>query len=558
MLTELRVKNIALIDEAEVAFGPGLNILTGETGAGKSILLGSINLALGQKMSREMLRTGEAQALVELVFLVEKEEARAKLAGMEIELEDGQLVITRKLQDGRSSCRINGETRPLSQVKEVAALLLDIHGQHEHQSLLYADRQLAIVDAYGGAEVAKQKEKTAAAYEAWSALQKEWKEYSLDEAGRERELSLLRFEINEIDEAQLVAGEDEELENSYRRMANGQRIAEALGAADALAGGADGAGDLVGRALRALLQAAEIDEGVGNLVSTLSDADALLTDFHRDVADYLANLSYSERELFETEKRLDLLNHLKAKFGRTIDDVLAYRDAQQQKLEALENFEERKEACEKKREEAEAALKRAADELTKARKKSAGDFARKVREGLADLNFLASEFEVAFCSDGAFRRDGRDEVTFLISTNPGEPVRPLSGIASGGELSRIMLAIKALMADRDDTETLIFDEIDAGISGRTAQAVSEKLARIGRGRQVLCITHLAQIAAQADRHFEIAKEADGASTATRIRQLNEEESVTELARILGGAELTEAALANARELKEKASKGSTD
>ena len=554
MLQELHVKNIALIDEADVAFGPGLNILTGETGAGKSILLGSINLALGQKMSRDLLRTGAESAIVELVFHVEKEEVRARLAELEVDLEDDLLVITRKLQEGRSTCRINGETRPLAQVKEIAAQLLDIHGQHEHQSLLYADRQLAIVDAYGGEKLGRQKAETAAAYEAWSAIRKELKDYQLDDAGRERELSFLQYEIREIDEAKLVSGEDEELETAYRRMANSQKIAGALHAAYEMTGGADGAGDRVGRAVRELAAAAEMDAELAGLVSSLSDVDALLSDFNHDAADYLSGLTFSDEEFFEAEKRLDLLNHLKSKYGRTIEDVLAYREAQQEKLDAMLHFDERKAALEQALSEAGQTLSAACGKLTKARKKSAEEFAARVREGLQELNFLAADFEVKFSEADSFRRDGRDNVEFLISTNPGEPVRPLAGIASGGELSRIMLAIKALMADRDDTETLIFDEIDAGISGRTAQAVSEKLAQISRGRQVLCITHLAQIAAQADRHFEIAKEAEKASTATHIRQLTEEESVRELARILGGAEVTEAALSNARELRAAAVK----
>ena len=560
MLTELRVKNIALIGEAEVAFGPGLNILTGETGAGKSILLGSINLALGQKMSKDVLRTGADSALVELVFSVEKEETKKRLAELDIETEDDLLVITRKIQDGKSVSRINGETQTLAKLREVSSLLLDIHGQHEHQSLLYPERQLAIIDAYGKEKTEACKKETAAAYESWRGIRKELDGFVTDPAARERELSLLEYEIKEIDEAALRDGEDDEIESAYRRMANARKIADALDAAHELTGGSEGAGEQVGRALRALHAAAEYDEELAGLISALTDVESLLADFNRDAAAHLDGLSFSDEDFFATEKRLDLLNHLKSKYGKTIGEVLAYREAQQEKLEGLLNFEEKKKALEKDLAAAEEKLLAACGKLTKARKKSADDFSKKVREGLLDLNFLAADFEIAFSETETFRRDGRDAVEFRISTNPGEPVKALGHVASGGELSRVMLAVKTLMADRDDTETLIFDEIDAGISGRTASAVSEKLATISSGRQVICITHLAQIAAQADRHFEIAKAVEGggkagdASTATHIRALTEEESIRELARILGGAEVTEAALENARELRAAAKK----
>ena len=554
MLTELHVKNIGLIEETEVSFGSGLNILTGETGAGKSMLLGSVNLALGQKMSREMLRDDAKPGLVELVFAVENPAVLARLREMDVETEDGLLIITRKIQDGRSIFRLNGEAVTAAGVRKISSLLLDIHGQHEHQSLLYPDRQLEILDAYGKDGLSGFLEETALLWKEYRGVKKALEEYQIDESEREREVSLLQYEIKEIEDASLQPGEDEELEKAYRKMANGKKIAEALGEVHRLTGYEEGAGDAVGKAVSELNAIADFDGQLEELARSLGDIDNLLNDFNREASGYLEDFTFSEEDFYETETRLDQINRLKSKYGSTLEEIEKYLRRQQEKLQKLENFEAEKKRLTEELCKAEDKLEKSSERLSEKRKECARSLASQIGEGLKELNFLSSDFEIAFSRTPGYGRNGYDAVEFRISTNPGEPLKPLSRVVSGGELSRIMLAIKSILADRDETETLIFDEIDTGISGRTAQKVSEKMAGIGKSHQVLCITHLAQIAAMADHHFEISKTVESNGTATHIRELDEESSVRELARILGGAEITPAVLESAREMKELARK----
>ena len=552
MLTQLHVKNLALIDESEVTFGPGLNILTGETGAGKSILIGSINVALGQKMNKEMLREGADTALVELIFQIENEKLSGRLTEMGVEPEDGQLIISRKMQNGRTINRINGETTTVAMIRKISALLLDIHGQHEHQSLLYEDRQLAILDEYGKEKLQPLKLEVEKSYAAYKAVEKALAAYQLNEQEREREISFLTFEVNEIEEAGLCIGEDEELEKDYRRMSNGKKIAETLQQVYDLT--ADQAGEGISRALRELSGVTQYDESLQAPESILADVESLLNDFNREIADYIASFTFSEEEFYEVEQRLNLINKLKDKYGKSIEAILAYKEKQEVRLEEMQNFAARKVALEKKQAQAEALLQKTSAALSKERQKYAKELAEQIAQGLKDLNFLSADFEISFGKTARYTANGYDEIRFEISTNPGEPVRPLNKVVSGGELSRIMLAIKTQLADKDDTETLIFDEIDTGISGRTAQMVSEKMARIGRHHQVICITHLPQIAAMADEHFLIEKSVQEGATISEIRELSEMDSVEELARILGGAEITQAVRENAAEMKRLAEK----
>ncbi len=552
MLINLHVKNLALIEEADVEFGPGLNILTGETGAGKSILLGSINLALGKKMTKEMIRDGADSALVELLFQIENEAVRSRLKEMEIELPEGQLIITRKLSGGRSISRINGESCTMARLKEVSSMLLDIHGQHDHQSLLYKEKQLEILDSYGKQQLRESLAETEAEWNTYRKLKKELEEYKLGEEERLRELSFLEYEINEIDEAQLRPGEEEELESRYRRMNNSRSIVQTLGTVYQLTGAGEGAGELCSRAAKELGSIAGLDPDLKGLQDTLMDVDAILAEFNRDVSRYLEDFTFSEKEFYETENRLDLINHLKSKFGATTGEILRAREQKQKRLEILRNYEEIRQQQEKKLKEAQARLEQASEVLSQKRKSCAEKLTEEIIAGLKDLNFLDVQFEIAFVRTAEYGRKGYDAVEFRISTNPGEAIRPLDRVVSGGELSRIMLAIRTILADQDDTETLIFDEIDTGISGRTAQKVSEKMAAIGEKHQVLCITHLAQIAAMADRHFEIRKQVEDRETVTRIYPLSRQESVRELARILGGAQITSAVEHTAGEMKELA------
>ena len=554
MLSSLHVKNLALIQEAEVEFGPGLNILTGETGAGKSILIGSINLALGKKLSREMIREGADSALVELVFETENPKVEQALKEMEIESLHGQVLIVRKMTGSRSISKINGETCTTAQVRRIASLLLDIHGQHEHQSLLYTDRQLEILDAYGKEEIDPLRARVREAFRQWKELRDSLKEYELDEDARMREISFLEFEIREIDDAQLRDGEDETLEQAYRKMSNARNIVQALAAVRAMTGDGEGqsAGEQIGRAVRELSQIAGMDESLQQMQSSLLTIDDLLNDFNRELAGYMEEFTFSEEEFYETEKRLDEINRLKAKYGDSIPAIRRYQEEKQEKLEKMLHFEEQKEKLQKEEEKARQTLEECSQELSGIRCKYAECLSKSIEEGLKDLNFLHVIFQIQFGRTAQYTENGFDTIEFRISTNPGEPVKALAKVVSGGELSRIMLAIKTILADRDETESLIFDEIDTGISGRTAQMVSEKMAQIGRRHQVLCITHLPQIAAMADQHFEIRKDVVDQDTVTRIHALDEESSVRELARMLGGAKITDSVLANAEEMKELA------
>ncbi len=552
MLTNLHVKNLALISELEVEFSPGLNILTGETGAGKSILIGSINLALGQKLDKGMLRRQDEPALVELIFQVDQPAVQEALLAQDIRPEDGQVIITRKMSGGRSVSRINGETCPASAVRRIASLLLDIHGQHEHQSLLYREKQLEILDEYGAEEILPVRDESGRLYREYQNLRSHLKEYEMDEEQRLREISFLEFEIEEIENAALQEGEDEKLEQEYRRLLNARRITEGLTGAYQCTGGGEGAADLVGRALRELSAVQACDSQVEQLSSALKDVDTILNDFNRELSSYLAGQTFSEEQFFSTEQRLNQINHLKTKYGNTLERIREAKKEKEARLEELLHFQEKKEELGKSLKEAAQKYEKNAHKLHALRENYAKELKDKIIENLKELNFLDVVFEIAVTLQETYTPEGMDLVEYRISTNPGEPLRALAKVVSGGELSRIMLAIKTLLADRDDVGTLIFDEIDTGISGRTAQMVAEKMAVIGRSRQVLCITHLPQIAAMADAHFEIAKAVENGETRTGIRRLDHEESVRELARMLGGAKITGAVLKNAGEMKELA------
>ncbi len=554
MLLNLHVKNLALIREAEVDFKEGLNILTGETGAGKSLIISSVNIALGGKIPKDMVRDETKAALVELLFSVEEEEKLHALKELEIPIEeDGSVLMQRKIQNGRSTARINGETVTASILKKTAELLIDIHGQHENQSLLSKKNYLDILDAYGEEELSSVLAKLRSCYEEYQRLARELESNDMDENEKNREISLLEYEIEEIEAASLSAGEDEILEREYRRMVNGKKIMEAAGAAYRETGYESGAGEFVGRALRELNGVAAFDETISGLSEQLTDIDSLLNDFNRNLSEYMADAEFSEEEFHETEERLNTVNHLKSKYGNTIEKVLEYKEESENKLEKLKDYD-------RFREEIRAALLKAEKELSESckkasriRKKCSKEFSKLLKQALLDLNFLDVQFEIDVREEPLkYTRKGFDQVEFLISTNPEEKIKPLSQVASGGELSRIMLALKTVLARKDSVDTLIFDEIDAGISGRTAQKVAEKLTEVSREHQVICITHLPQIAAQASHHFLIQKDFEKGATLTQVKELSEGESVEELARMLGGARITDAVLKNAKEMKDLA------
>ena len=551
MLEHLHVKNLAIIDEVDISFGNHLNILTGETGAGKSVIIGSISLALGAKASRSLIRKGAAYASVELVFQVE-ERLKSLLEAYDVYPEDGQVILSRRLTGDRSISKINGESVTLSRVREVASLLLDIHGQHEHQSLLHIQNHLEILDRYGRGETEAPKAELRSLVQSWRKKKKELETFTLDEEKRLRELSFLEYEWNEIEEAQVKPGEEEELAAACKKMSNAKMLWDLVQEIHGLCGGDEGAADLLGRAVRQMGRAAELDEEASGLLEQLRELEALLDDFNREIASYQDGCVFEEDSLTEMEERLDTIRGLMAKHGGTYETLMAYQQEAEAEIERYRNYELYRNRCQEELAAFEEELAKRCQALSEIRKKYAKELAIQIKQALQDLNFLDVQFEISFRKLSSFTELGNDEVQFLISTNPGEPVRPLSEVASGGELSRIMLAVKSVMAEADAIPTLIFDEIDVGISGRTAQKVSEKMATIARNHQVLAITHLAQIAAMADSHFIIEKEAVNDSTATQIRQLLEEESIEELARILGGAPITEIVRKSALEMKKLA------
>ncbi len=553
MLQNLHVKNLALIEESEVEFLDGLNILSGETGAGKSIIIGSINLALGEKVQKEMLRENAEYALVELVFRVENESQKQKLRELGVEAEDDLVIISRKITNGRSVAKINSETVPTSKVREVAALLIDIHGQHEHQSLLSKKKHLEILDSYAKNELQKPKEKLAQTYQKFKKVESELNESVVDEEERLREVSFLEYEIKEIEDANLTVGEDEQLEEEYKRFLNGKKIMDALSGAYGYTGGnLDSASDLIGRALKELQSASSYDERIAGFEEQLGEIDNLLNDFNREIADYKEDTQFDDETFHAMERRLDELNHLKAKYGKDIATILESLEEKQQKRMKLKDYDAYLAKLRQAYEEDKQELEKISEKVSDIRKKNAKTLVAQIKQALNDLNFLDVAFEMKFDRTPSFTANGIDDAEFLISTNPGEPVKPLGKVASGGELSRIMLAIKTVLAESDEIETLIFDEIDSGISGRTAQMVSEKMNVIAKRHQIICITHLPQIAAMADSHYLIEKEVKNQTTVSNIRWLSEVESVEELARMLGGVEITDTVRDSAREMKELA------
>ncbi len=557
MLESLHVKNLALIDEQEVTFSRGMNILTGETGAGKSIMIGSINLALGAKADKEYIRTGAEYALVELIFSLNERQCE-KVRELDLPLEeDHTLILQRKITAGRSVCRANGESISAGQLRNLAGCLLDLYGQHEHQSLLKPSSYRKMLDDYIGEDAEAIKTQLKKKLSDYRGCKEELEAQDLDEAVRTREAKLLEFEISEIEAAALEPTEDEQVERKYRKLVNAKKMKEAVYIVHGLTGYDEegSAGLAVGHALRELKPLAEYDDEIEAFTAQLTDIDDLLNDFNRSMAQYSESLEFDEREFAELEERLNVLNHLKDKYGNTIEDVLKTWEKKQQELDKLNHYEAYMEQLRNRMEEGKKEILLLCGQLSEMRKKAAEPLTEKLKGAMVDLNFPHVKFSISILPrEEEFTAEGYDQVEFMISTNPGEALKPVWQVASGGELSRIMLAFKTVFADRDETDTLIFDEIDTGISGKTAWKVSEKLGSLSRDHQVICITHLAQIAAMADAHFMIEKSVVNERTVTKIREIREEESLEELARLLGSGELTEAVLSNAREMQDTARK----
>ncbi len=553
MLQNLYVKNMALIEEADISFQDGLNILSGETGAGKSILIGSINLALGGKAAKGLIRHGASYAYVELTFSI-NEPIQAVLEKLDLYPEGNLLTISRKLTENRSVSRINGESVSIHTVRAVAELLLDIHGQQEHVSLMRKSMHLEILDKFGGSKIEAAKEKVASLYKQYEKCKKQLERFQLEEEQRLRQMSFLEYELREIEEAALQEEEEEPLMERYKKLANGRQIAEGLEIIQAALGSdrAGSASNALGSSLQAIGGICQYDGGLQEIQSMLLDAEALVTDINREVSGYLDSMELDEEALYEIQIRLDLIHNLKKKYGGSVQAVLASAVEKQKEYDTLLHFEEQKAQWEQAYAKAERDLQEASVRLSRLRQSCSETLSEQITRSLSELNFLSVQFSIRFSQLGRFTAGGMDEAEFYISTNPGEEQKPLGKVASGGELSRIMLAIKTVLADTDEIETLIFDEIDAGISGRTAQMVSEKLSEIGCSRQVICISHLPQIVSMADAHFLIEKQVEDGATVTRIRPLEEEQSILELARLLGGSEITDTTIAGAKEMKQLA------
>ncbi len=554
MLLNLHVKNFALIEEADIDFGDGLNILTGETGAGKSLLIDAVNAALGGRLRSDMIRRGSDFAYTELVFSVPEEEKRAQLAALDVSTEYECIVVSRKILPGRSIHKINDETVTSAKVRQVTSLLLDIHGQHEHQSLMRREKHLEVLDAFGGPAIQKQREQVASAYQRMQEARRELAVLQVDPEERRRQMDFLHFEIQEIEDAAVQPGETEELSRAFRRMNNSQKICGSLREIADWMDGSPSAAEQISRSAREMAGVTRLDEDLEGLGQELAEIEDLVSSFNRELSDYLEEMSFDPEEFRETEERLNLLQRLESKYGDSYEKMQKTLEEKRRNLEELEEWEDRKRNAEQKTAACGRALQEAADRLTDLRRQILPQLQSELQAGICELNFSHVDFRISLESLEEPGKNGQDQVEFLISLNEGEEPRPLGRVASGGELSRIMLAIKAVLADKDEIPTLIFDEIDTGISGRTAQKVSEKLSLIGRHRQVICITHLPQIASMADHHFCIRKTSQGSHTLTSVISLDENASIDELARLLGGAEMTEAVYQNACEMKALAKK----
>lgn len=560
MLQSLYLENIALIEKLGIELFPGFNVLTGETGAGKSIIIDAVNFVLGERTSRDLIRNGAARAKVEAVFnLNEGDAAFAALDALGIEYDGNELILSRELSAaGRNACRVNGTLVPVASLKSVSDTLVDIHGQHEHQALLDAENHISYLDAYCHAESLPIIEKIDAIVSRRNELMLKRNSGFASEREREREMDMLRYQIEEIASANLEVGEEERLSAEKTVLLNAERIRTALETAHmALSGAEEGSAlsaiDTARRSMRDIAALNKDYEALGDKIEELYYAAEDISFVLRDTSE---NVESDMQRLEEIEQRLKLISDLKRKYGRTVEDVIDFGKDAGTKLNELENAEALAAELDAKLDKLKAEYNVAADELSKVRRAAGDRLKRDVLNELKDLGMAKAMFDVALsdASGGEPRKGGRETAEFMLSANPGEPLKPLEKVASGGELSRIMLCFKSIFADNDRVPTLIFDEIDTGISGRTAAVVGEKMLGIAKKHQVICVTHLAQIAALAEAHLMVRKYDDGKNTFVETRQLNEEEKVQRIAQMMDGESDSPSALTHARELIARADK----
>lgn len=556
MLNSLYIKNIAVIESAEIEFGPGFNILTGETGAGKSIIIDSLNILRGERASRELIRSGEQKARVDGMFTVDDDAARILSEKLGIEAEDGQVLVSREITaDGKNTIRINGAPVIGSVLKEAGVYLASIHGQHDSTSLLSKKTHLPLLDGYGGDGLKASLEAYKRVYRLAKDKLEELESIETDEQEKARRLDMLSFQADEIESASLTPGEDDELFERKTFLENAGKIAENVQRAYMLIFEGDdvqqAASDLLWDGINCLDEVAEYDGGLKKLHEELNDIGYELSDKMHNLRRYIDSIAYEPRELEDVNDRLDLIYNLKRKYGSTIELILKYAKDAREECENIVRSDERAAELKEEYEKLESEKAHLARKLTDLRKAAAEKLSAEIEKQLGDLNMAKVRFSVRI-DDGEYTSSGRDNAEFMICTNVGEDFKPLTKIASGGELSRIMLAIKSVLTADNASAAMVFDEIDTGVSGGTAQKIGEKLRSISKSGQVICITHLPQIAALADSHYLIEKNVDGGRTKTTVRLLEGDERVREIARTLGGAEVTDAALANARELLKNA------
>jgi len=566
MLSQLHIENIAVISSTDINFHEGLNILTGETGAGKSIIIDSINMILGERASRDLIRTGKDKAIVEALFYISSRDVIERLAEMGIEVEeDGSLLISRELtSSGKNICRINGRMVTTTMLRNIGKFIVNIHGQHDNQELLQPDKHVEYLDRFGGEELLEAKKAYESAYRDFNNVRNEIKRLSGDDRERERKIDLLQFQLEEIENAKLKPGEEEELSEQRRFLSNAEKIISSVNRIYELlyTGGNRGLSvqDGFAEILKEFEEVVKYEPKLAEHYKNLEEIGYQIQEIAYDLRDYRDNFEYDQSMLESVEQRLDTIFKLKRKYGATIDEILEYRDKIKNELEEILSSEERLHELHKKLEDTLKILEEFGNKLSFYREKAASVLREKVMNELKELDMDKVQFQVDVKKqynqnrEIQFYANGCDKVEFLISTNPGEPLKPLIKIASGGELSRIMLAIKTVLADSDEVNTLIFDEIDTGVSGRAAQKIAEKLSHIGQKKQVLCITHLAQIASMADYHYLIEKNIYKEEANTTVKLLNAEKRKEELARIIGGAEITDLTLQHAEEMIQMADK----
>ena len=548
MLCEIKIENVAVIEKAAAVFSDGLNVLSGETGAGKSILIDSINAILGNRTSREIVRSHTPKAMIWATFRGIGAKTRAQLADAGYEAENELLLYREITAEGKSTCRINGMPATASVVRDICSGLINIHGQHDNQSLMNPARHLGILDSFAQNETAH--DAYYVVYKELCPVKKEIDALSMDETEKERRIETLRFQIEEIGAAELRPGEEDELLNRRTLIRNAQTVTEQLNIAYAALSGAEdapGAGEMLGSAATALESISSLSEDFAPLAEQMSGLYYTARDAASDIADILARCEFDPQALDAVEERLDLIYRMKQKYGGDVQDILAYLDAATAELDGIETGAQRLDELYDRQAALYDKAKALADALTQTRLEAFERFNAQITDALRFLNMPGIRFTPSH-KKGPLAGSGQDSVEFNISTNPGEEPKPLAKIASGGELSRIMLAVKSALADKDDIGTVIYDEIDTGVSGLAAGRIGEKLKQTAQGRQVICITHTAQIAAQADNHLLIRKNVSEDRTYTEIDALSGEGRVQELARMISGDKITELALANAREM----------